>query len=95
MFLSPWENPGAADGIPMGCWQLCRIVAETSLKGLFFSHAAAENVTVEEPEQVSYLLLPDGAKLIHILHKSNALFLDNLYARLPFSAALHVEKKAV
>ena len=26
-FLSPWENPGTADGIPEGCWQLSRIVA--------------------------------------------------------------------
>ena len=79
----------------MGCWQLCRIVAEASLRVLFFSHAVAENITAEEPEQVSYSLLPDGPKLIHILHKSNTPFLDNLYARLPFSAALHGGEKAV
>ena len=34
-FLSLWENPGAADGIPMGCWQLLRIVAEKFWGALF------------------------------------------------------------
>jgi len=31
MFFSPWENPGTADGIQSGCWQLCRFIAELYL----------------------------------------------------------------
>jgi len=31
MFFSPWENPGAADGIPEGCRQLYRFAADKNL----------------------------------------------------------------